>query len=251
MPMIVDMLGFFQLFMRSSSLWCGQTKWTLPTNNMSLYVTPVRINCEISFSMKDTGSITHSGPIKLILPGVSNPLGHKLKAYFVPSLPKTVWPAFSPLFTRATTFTSGCVAMASTVLPLPSSPKKPPATIKQFALFINGYRTAFALDSLNVAFGLYSSSGIGFKSLRCSYTALRSAINPLETSASACSLATPSVGNSIWGLLSAPRSLNESLPSLCCLGEGSGEDAGDGKSLKRPLVTNFMAQYQTYQPRGM
>eukprot|EP00971_Amphidinium_carterae_P158031 3132490-Amphidinium_carterae.1 len=38
------------------------------------------------------------------------------------------------------------------------------------------------------------------------------------------------------------------LPSLCCLGEGSGEDAGDGKSLKRPLVTNFMAQYQTYQP---
>jgi len=61
---------------------------------------------------------THTpGPTTLTLPGVRRPLGQRWKSYLCPPSPKTVCPAFSPLFTRATTFTSGWRAIASTVLP--------------------------------------------------------------------------------------------------------------------------------------
>jgi hypothetical protein len=81
------------------------------------------MSCFTSRVMKETGSITHSGPITFTLPGVSSPEGHRWKSYFTPFSPITVCPAFSPELTRATTCTAGCRAIASTVLPLPSSPK--------------------------------------------------------------------------------------------------------------------------------
>ena len=73
------------------------------------HATPVSMSCLTSRSINETGSITHSGPMTLTLPGVSRPDGHRWNAYLCPSSLKTVCPAFSPELTRATTF-EGSVA---------------------------------------------------------------------------------------------------------------------------------------------
>ena len=108
---------------------------------------PESMSCEISRCMKETGSITHSGPTTLIFLGVRSPLGHRWKSYLIPVSPITVWPAFSPLFTRATTSTFGWRAIASTVLPLPSSPKYAPGTTMHELFSIIGHRTASSVAS--------------------------------------------------------------------------------------------------------
>jgi len=68
------------------------------------------------------GSITHSAPMAHIVSGAKIPEGVKLNAYLIP-LCMTVCPAFSPEFDLTTNFIFGCCAIASTVLPFPSSPK--------------------------------------------------------------------------------------------------------------------------------
>ena len=84
---------------------------------VATYATPVSMSCLTSRSMNETGSMTHSGPMTFTLPGVRRPDGHRWKAYLCPSSLKTVCPAFSPEFTRATTFDgSDCGAGHKAVL---------------------------------------------------------------------------------------------------------------------------------------
>ena len=84
---------------------------------VATYATPVSMSCLTSRSINETGSMTHSGPMTFTLPGVRRPDGHRWKAYLCPSSLKTVCPAFSPEFTRATTFDgSDCGAGHKAVL---------------------------------------------------------------------------------------------------------------------------------------
>ena len=46
MPWSVERLGASHDEIRSSSLWCGHTRCTLPTKRRSLYSTPLSISCE-------------------------------------------------------------------------------------------------------------------------------------------------------------------------------------------------------------
>ena len=57
----------------------------IPHYGYTLYSTPLSMSWLISRCMKDTGSITHSGPTTLTLPGVSRPEGQRWKSYLIPA----------------------------------------------------------------------------------------------------------------------------------------------------------------------